>query len=70
MLLFFLIPLGGLEEQPFESWQNATAMNTSSEEARKGNMRPHQASASLFFSAVVNFAEYKISILTILMCTT
>nr|XP_060497050.1 tolloid-like protein 2 [Panthera onca] len=26
---------GGLEEQPFESWQNATAMNTSSEEARK-----------------------------------
>ncbi|XP_025773583.1 tolloid-like protein 2 [Puma concolor] len=26
---------GGLEEQPFESWQNATAMNTKSEEARK-----------------------------------
>uniref|UniRef100_A0A452V7P4 Metalloendopeptidase n=1 Tax=Ursus maritimus TaxID=29073 RepID=A0A452V7P4_URSMA len=26
---------GGLEEQPFESWDNATATNTSSEEARK-----------------------------------
>lgn len=41
MFLVFVL-LGGLEEQPFESWLNTTAANTSSEEARKGNVRPYQ----------------------------
>lgn len=54
MFLVFIL-LGGLEEQPFESWPNTTAANTSNEEARKGNnVRPYQVFGG-FFIAVINF---------------
>ena len=54
MCLFF-VPLGGLGEQPSGSWPNATATNASIEEAREGNVRPHQAWGYFFLSVVVNF---------------
>lgn len=43
------LPSGGLEEQSFESWSNATATNASSQEAGTGNVRPHQAFGCFFF---------------------
>lgn len=36
--IFFFFPSGGLEDQSFESWPNATAANAT--DARKGNARP------------------------------
>lgn len=61
--LFFLVPLGGLEEQPSEGWENATAANTSSEEASKGNDRPSQAFGAFFFFFFPHFSCGKFHII-------
>lgn len=47
---FFFLSSGGLGEKSLESWLNATAANASSEEAKKGNVRPHQAFGCFFLT--------------------
>lgn len=60
---FFSIPLGGFEEQASESSPNATATDTGTKEAGKGNVSPHQVFGYLvFFQLWKNTRDIRLTI--------
>lgn len=60
---FFSIPLGGFEEQASESSPNATATDTGTKEAGKGNVNPHQVFGYLvFFQLWKNTRDIRLTI--------